>query len=519
MRFVRYWGSKPSPTVLNLILSHSQPGDVVLEPFGGKGSAAIGAITSGRRSIYNDLNPYACFIAKTIATPLVLSKLEDAFAELMRNLDEKEYRIMPHNKTVNLDWIYSTKCKCGAEKKIRCLFWSVLYKCDRRKRLAAKSTSKMGEIARKILEISPRGIFTHNELLEIINQKHLFKRIRPNVITLSINSILIKQGLFRVVGEKPLYITYDTQCTCGLKEKKVSKTDISKLKLISRISSSQYPDDELRYKNGEYFYKRRIVSSVGELFTKRNMIVLSTTRDEIKNLDYGDSVKDALLLILSSILFASSKMQRNRSGSWGIPCYWVPPIFIEKNVLGLLKSRFYTFFRWKEKINGHFENCVSHKAEYVLNGRRRCIFLSEDVRKLPLPDCSIDYIFVDPPQTDEIQYFELSFLAAAWLGFKMPFFDEIIVNPRQGKSEETYWNMLSDALQELNRVLKPKGRMTVLLHGENEKYFRRFRDLLNNYKFKEVSNSFKKYTFKNGLHEKDDKRLNGDYYLTLERIL
>jgi cyclopropane fatty-acyl-phospholipid synthase-like methyltransferase len=110
-------------------------------------------------------------------------------------------------------------------------------------------------------------------------------------------------------------------------------------------------------------------------------------------------------------------------------------------------------------------------------------------------------------------------LAAAWLGFKMPFFDEIIVNPRQGKSEETYWNMLSDALQELNRVLKPKGRMTVLLHGENEKYFRRFRDLLNNYKFKEVSNSFKKYTFKNGLHEKDDKRLNGDYYLTLERIL
>jgi hypothetical protein len=46
---------------------YTQPGDVVLDPFGGSGVTAIEAFLMGRIGIQNDLNPFANFIAAAIA--------------------------------------------------------------------------------------------------------------------------------------------------------------------------------------------------------------------------------------------------------------------------------------------------------------------------------------------------------------------------------------------------------------------------------------------------------------------
>jgi hypothetical protein len=73
----------------------------------------------------------------------------------------------------------------------------------------------------------------------------------------------------------------------------------------------------------------------------------------------------------------------------------------------------------------------------------------------------------DPPFTNEIQYYELSALAASWLGLPMSYTDEIIVNPKQNKSINYYFDKLSASFNEMNRVLKKNGAAVLMLHDEN----------------------------------------------------
>ena len=49
-----------------LIASLTNPGDIVFDPFGGSGTTTIEALKQNRRSIYNDLNPFASDIIRSL---------------------------------------------------------------------------------------------------------------------------------------------------------------------------------------------------------------------------------------------------------------------------------------------------------------------------------------------------------------------------------------------------------------------------------------------------------------------
>lgn len=66
-----YPATFPSPIPKFLIALLSETGDVVLDPFGGKGTVAVEAMKQGRRFVYNDLNPFAAEIARNIAGVLL----------------------------------------------------------------------------------------------------------------------------------------------------------------------------------------------------------------------------------------------------------------------------------------------------------------------------------------------------------------------------------------------------------------------------------------------------------------
>src|SRR5207249_2204143 len=161
---------------------------------------------------------------------------------------------------------------------------------------------------------------------------------------------------------------------------------------------------------------------------------------------------------------------------------------------------------------------VSTHASAVLRGHSSAVFLRQDARKMRLPSRSVDYIIFDPPQTDEIQYFELSFLGAKWLGFNLPFENEITVNLRQGKTTADYWSRIRDVFRESVRLLKPNAHITVLLHGEDTEYFSQFSDIFQASRMKHVSKTFNGYDVQNGLHRFDRNRLDGDYYVTLRKV-
>jgi len=79
-----YFTRRPANVVRAYIERYSREGDVVLDPFGGTGVTAIEAFLLGRHAIHNDLNPFANFIARSIADTSLESTLplREAFARV-----------------------------------------------------------------------------------------------------------------------------------------------------------------------------------------------------------------------------------------------------------------------------------------------------------------------------------------------------------------------------------------------------------------------------------------------------
>src|SRR5215212_4229707 len=64
-----YLASFPAALAHAFIARYSRPGDVVLDPFGGRGTAPLQAIAEGRIGVGNDLNPLAQILTAAKVEP------------------------------------------------------------------------------------------------------------------------------------------------------------------------------------------------------------------------------------------------------------------------------------------------------------------------------------------------------------------------------------------------------------------------------------------------------------------
>jgi len=72
--------------VSSYIKNFSQPGDVILDPFGGSGVTAIEALVNNRKAINIDINPMAVFIVNSLLAPVNFSQFSESFQKV-----KKEY--------------------------------------------------------------------------------------------------------------------------------------------------------------------------------------------------------------------------------------------------------------------------------------------------------------------------------------------------------------------------------------------------------------------------------------------
>jgi 16S rRNA G966 N2-methylase RsmD len=256
-------------------------------------------------------------------------------------------------------------------------------------------------------------------------------------------------------------------CNCGNRLIRYNGKDIEAIEPAAKL-----PSGSLRYPNGLPFMKRRQVDTISELFTKRNLTILAALLSDIKDLRIDERTKNALLVAFASILYQASKMSRQNGGTWGVNCYWIPRVHVERNP-------YFLFTRALKRLS-HIKGLAIAftSAEPVISGDASLAILNCDAKELPLPDNSVHMIITDPPFTDEVQYFELSYLAASWLGLDMPFDKEIIVNPKQGKKFDDYCHLLSKAFKEMYRVLKPGRTAVIMLHDEKEEILNQLVELV-----------------------------------------
>jgi DNA modification methylase len=85
-----YFTKQVWKVVQTYIEAFTQPGDLVLDPFGGSGVTLVEALLLGRRAIHIDLNPLSIFIVKNLIEPIDVVELGEAFQAVKKEYKAKE---------------------------------------------------------------------------------------------------------------------------------------------------------------------------------------------------------------------------------------------------------------------------------------------------------------------------------------------------------------------------------------------------------------------------------------------
>lgn len=268
-------------------------------------------------------------------------------------------------------------------------------------------------------------------------------------------------------------------------EKNPERADSDRLERINeRDVPKWYPSNEFRYPSGEAFAEGTHDperDSVADLFTHRNLIGLSLLYDAIDKLPEGD-VQELMKFTFTGQLHLGSRMipaRRSRGGPvWSQHRFWLPPDFWELNVWSNFETRYKRVLRGKERVNDQLSNYKEvENVQALLNGRGNILWATADALEelRDYDDNIVDYVFTDPPYGESIQYGELTYMWASWLGFADEHYlhdmeaDEAVINPKQNKDMDDYYNLLYTIFNEVGQVSKPRSYMTVTFHNPSFK--------------------------------------------------
>jgi len=268
---------------------------------------------------------------------------------------------------------------------------------------------------------------------------------------------------------------------CGTFERGPNNYDIDSAKkyekefneMTSKLSL-WYPDIEIPPGDKTSSLLNKGINKFCDLFTKRNLFVLSLLYDRIHKLS-DNEVKDFLLFAFNSTLKWASRMSHLRGDiieGWAMHAYWIYPKSLELNVWEIFIKRCKAVVRGKhysnKYIGGFFKQADCFEA--IKNGRASCMVLNQSSEKLPIPDGEIDAIITDPPYGGNVNYGELSDYFLVWLRNEPMNKDkEIIINKSQNKDLQQYEKGLENVFRECFRVLKQDGVMVLTFNSKDSR--------------------------------------------------
>lgn len=492
--------TKVSPDAIALaIATHTRPGGLVFDGFGGSCTTALGALLCShpsaalkakasalglspiwgpRRTVVYELSGLGSFIGETLTArpdPNVFVSAAN------RVLAEAERRV---------GWIYQSG-KTGLRSQARYFIWSDLLECED----CGKTTSLWDACVRfkpaRILDRWKCRACGHNATLA--GSSRVVERTFDSITGKSVRS-----------NDRKLVRVADVEG--GKMSTRASEA--ADLQLVGRIEREKIPStvpivSMLRAGGREWgdlwragYHKG--ITHVHHFYTRRNLIALGTLHELVQG--EKPEIRDALRLWLSSYNHSHSTLMSRVVAKQGQKdliltgaqsgVLYISGLPVEKNVFYGLRRKLKTFsdaFESLRSTNGLVEVRQASCTE------------------IDLPDASVDYVFTDPPFGGNIPYSEANFISEAWLGRYTTQREEVVVSQSQQKSLSSYGTLLTRAFREMRRVLKPSGRATVLFHSTQADVWGALRGAYSNAGFEvELSNildkqqgSFKQVTTKN----------------------
>jgi 16S rRNA G966 N2-methylase RsmD len=289
-----------------------------------------------------------------------------------------------------------------------------------------------------------------------------------------ISHVVWKQKSDHIDDEAPIEIWYHCACKKDIQNKKPTPKDQIFLKNIERQKIPFWVPE------GELIWNTRINvhrgTKVTDLFTKRNLIALSTILNEINKID-DLAVKNLMRFVFTGFVIKSSRMNfinvggyRSLGRGWALRGYWVPEERMEQNVWNDFARQYAEVLKGKKEAQELLTNVQEATQFRELDGGKNFLIKNQSATDLSfVPDGSVDYVFTDPPYADSVPYLELHYLWSQWMQFKVNFEDEIIITDspvrKEKSSFEQYERMMGIVFRLLYDKLKPNHWMTVTFHN------------------------------------------------------
>lgn len=445
-----YHTKVPHKVIMRYLMHYTEPGDIVLDGFGGTGMTGVAAQACGdllhqdwdtigadidvtthkkgiRHAICGDLSPYAATIAYNYNTPanssIIKSEIDKIYRELLSEIG----------------WMFRTKEDNGSFGILNCVIWSDFVTCPSCGQEYVLWNQMIDHEDKKILDdiVCPHCSASHqkNEIKPVFKTEfdELTGTVQKNVKRVPVLVVTTVNG--KRIQRAPNQ--YD-------------------LDVLKRIEDTQIEDWCPTYILPEGQETQRNVDKgitrTHQFYTKRNLIALSKFYAKIGQ----SSISHKLRFVFTGMINRSTIMNKvhftkylNGKSDWDAGylkgTLYVPPFSVESSAMAQIGNKLNRYLKAIPMLTNQYSNAL-----YI-----------GSANNIPLNDNSIDYIFTDPPFGANINYSELNTLPEAWLGVITNNAQEAIENKAQGKSSSFYRNVMTSCFKEYYRVLKPNKWMTV----------------------------------------------------------
>lgn len=442
-----YHTKVPHPAIMRYLMHYTQPGDIILDGFAGTGMTGVACqmmdapeesvraaienefrlqgnervISWGKRNcICSDLSPLASFIAYNYTNNVNKKLFAKEFEEILEDLKAE------------CEWMYQTKHTDGSLGTIDYVVWSEVFCCpDCGEEIVFynDAVNESGDVKKDI--ICPHCGATHGKRELVRASETIFDKSLDDTITRS--------------KYLPVLIVY----TDRFGKERTKAPDAEDLQLISKIEKEDIPSWFPTTRMPEGGESRRNdkygITHVHHFYIKRSLRTLSYLYDRISN------CQPEWKAVFMSIITALSKQQRYRANS-GFPNM----ILSGTLYIGSMIREWNPISWFQGKVKG-----IKRLLQIDYRLDNSVLVQTQSSTQLPIADCSVDYIFTDPPFGSNLMYSELNFCQESWLKVLTNNKEEAIENASQNKYLPEYQSLMTRCFSEFYRILKYGKWMTV----------------------------------------------------------
>jgi DNA modification methylase len=451
-----YHTKVPHLAIVPSILHYTEPGDIVLDGFGGSGMTGVAAQWCGsapatyrhqletewkkqgkatpkwgpRRVVLNDLSPAATFIAANYNLPFDVEAFAKAGKQLLKEVEQE------------LGWMYETTHTDGKSKgKIEFTVWSEVFTCPHCAGEVNFLEEALDDESKKVRDSFPCphcGADVTKDSLDRVMEA----RVDPGT-----------GDAWKRVKFRPAQINY---LVSGKRYQK--QPDSSDLEVLQRIESLDFPDDipTSRFPIEKMYHGSRIApkgfSRIHHFFLTRAAHSMSMLWRKARQHPDG-RIRQMLLFFVEQGIAPMSVLNRFRANQTSQSNQVLTGVFYVPSQIAEISVAYRFESKLKQLVKTFGAGNTSRGMAAVNVG---------SAANLPIPDASIDYVFTDPPFGENIFYADLNFLTEAWHGVTTDAAPEAIIDKFKNKALPEYQHLMQRCFAEYYRVLKPGRWMTVV---------------------------------------------------------